>query len=120
VRVAERLATEDLVPTLPEVPGIDVESYRTQLARRWSNPGIEHHLAQIALDGDAKLPARFAEPARLRVAAGHPPRWIALALAAYDGADAILPQFPREVGELVRGWRARFAADGVSTTLKGV
>ena len=120
VRVAERLASEDLVPTLPSVPGIDVDEYRAELARRWSNPGIEHRLAQIALDGDAKLPARFAEPARQRVEAGCPPRWIALALAAYDGADAILGEFPPEVAALVHGWRARFAADGVSTTLKGV
>jgi fructuronate reductase len=117
VRVAERLATEDLVPTLPEIPGIDVGSYRAQLARRWSNPGIGHRLDQIALDGEAKLPARFVEPARMRVAAGHPPRWIALALAAYDGAEAILDRFPPEVAELVRGWRARFAADGVRATL---
>ncbi len=117
VAAAERLATEDLVPTLPEIPGIDVSEYRAQLSERWSNPGIAHRLAQIALDGDAKLPARFAEPARLRVAAGHPPRWIALVLAAYDGADAILGQFPPEVAELVHDWRARFAADGVRATL---
>ncbi len=34
-------------------------------------------------------------------------------LAAYDGADAILGQFPPEVAD----WRARFAADGVRATL---
>ena len=120
VAVANRLATEDLVPTLPEIPGIDVADYRAQLSRRWANPGIEHQLSQIAVDGDAKLPARFAEPARIRVAAGHPPRWIALALAAYDGVEGILDRFPPELAPLVTEWRERFAADGVSTTLKGV
>ena len=78
VAAALRLADEDLVPTLPPVPGIDVADYRAQLARRWANPGIEHRLAQIALDGPQKLPVRFAEPARERIAAGRPPRWIAL------------------------------------------
>lgn len=117
VRAAHRLAEEDLVPTLPEIPGIDVGEYRSQLSRRWANPRIEHRLAQIALDGDQKLPARFAEPALQRVAAGRPPRWIALALAAYDGADAILDRFPAEVAPLVGAWRERFAADGVRETL---
>ena len=117
VAVADRLATEDLVPTLPEIPGIDVGEYRAQLSERWSNPRIDHHLAQIALDGDQKLPARFAEPARHRVAAGHPPRWIALALAAYDGAEGILDQFPDELRPLVEEWRERFERDGVARAL---
>ena len=92
--------------------------YRAQLSERWSNPRIDHHLAQIALDGDQKLPARFAEPARQRVAAGHPPRWIALALAAYDGAEGILDQFPDELRPLVDEWRERFARDGVARALR--
>jgi fructuronate reductase len=120
VAVADQLAEEDLVPTLPEIPGIDVGAYRAELSHRWSNPRIEHQLAQIALDGDRKLPARFAEPARRRVATGHPPRWIALALAAYDNAEAILDRFPDELRPLVTEWRERFAADGVSSTLKNV
>ena len=117
VAAADRLADDDLIPTLPEVPGIDVGEYRAQLSQRWADPAIGHRLAQIALDGNAKLPARFAEPARARFAAGHPPRWIALALAAYNDADAILDQFPAELAPLVAEWRERFDADGVRETL---
>jgi fructuronate reductase len=120
VAAAQRLADEDLVPTLPPVPGIDVDRYRAQLSRRWANPGIEHRLTQIALDGDQKLPARFAEPARERLAAGHPPRWIALALAAYirhSGTREILGAFPASLHEHVDDWLERFAADGPRAAL---
>jgi fructuronate reductase len=122
VAAAQRLADEDLVPTLPPVPGIDVADYRAQLSRRWANPRIDHRLAQIALDGAQKLPARFAEPARERIAAGRPPRWIALALAAYvihSGAREILGDFPCELHEHVDDWLERFAADGPRAALRG-
>ena len=120
VVACRRLAEEDLVPTLPPVPGIDVADYRAQLARRWANPGIEHRLAQIALDGAQKLPVRFAEPARERIAAGRPPRWIALTLAAYiagGGARSILDAFPPALHEHVDDWLERFAADGPRAAL---
>ena len=77
---AERLAADDLVPTLP---GLDTDAYRAALDARWSNPRMMHRLDQIATDGSQKLPARFAAPARARLADGEPPRWIALALAAW-------------------------------------
>ena len=81
--VAERLATDDMEPTLPPAPGIDIAEYRAELGRRWINPRIEHRLEQIAADGSRKIPARYADPARERLAAGKPPRWIALVLAAW-------------------------------------
>ena len=60
----ELLGTEDLEPTLPEAPGIDIPTYRAELGHRWINPRIHHRLEQIGTDGSQKLPARFAEPAR--------------------------------------------------------
>jgi len=81
--VGERLGTDDLVPTLPEAPGIDLAAYRAELGHRWINPRIHHRLEQIGTDGSQKLPARFAEPARRRLEDGAPPRWIALVMAAW-------------------------------------
>ena len=81
--VADLLGNEDLEPTLPEAPGIDIAAYRAELGRRWSNPRIQHRLEQIGADGSQKLPARFAGPARERLEAGAPPRWIALVVAAW-------------------------------------
>ena len=77
------LGNEDLEPTLPEAPGIDIAAYRAELGHRWINPRIHHRLEQIGADGSQKLPARFAEPARERLEAGAPPRWIALVMAAW-------------------------------------
>ena len=62
--VAALLGNEDLEPTLPEAPGIDIAAYRAELGQRWINPRIAHRLEQIGADGSQKLPARFAEPAR--------------------------------------------------------
>jgi fructuronate reductase len=93
--VGELLGTEDLEPTLPEAAGIDIAAYRAELSRRWINPRIHHRLEQIGADGSQKLPARFAEPARERLAGGAPPRWIALVMAAWarhlNGAGNGLP-----------------------------
>ena len=42
-------------------PELDLPAYRAQLLERWSNRRIEHRLAQIALDGSAKLRNRIPE-----------------------------------------------------------
>ena len=81
-------------------------------------PGIEHRLAQIALDGDQKLPVRFAEPARERIAAGHPPRWIALHARRLHHRTAARAG-PRRRSRLrcsahVDDWLERIAADGAA------
>ena len=81
--VGDLLGSDDLEPTLPEAPGIDIAAYRAELSRRWINPRIAHRLEQIGADGSQKLPARFAEPARRRLEDGAPPRWIALVMAAW-------------------------------------
>jgi fructuronate reductase len=81
--VGELLGSEDLEPTLPAAPGIDIAAYRAELGQRWINPRIAHRLEQIGADGSQKLPARFAEPARQRLNDGAPPRWIALVMAAW-------------------------------------
>ncbi len=107
---ADRLATEDLVPTLPDVPGIPVHAYRTTLAQRWANPRIAHRLEQIALDGQQKLPARFG---------GLDGQWIALTLAAWlqREPEGDLSMFDGALLERVRDWRERIAADGFRAAL---
>ncbi|MFI7581062.1 mannitol dehydrogenase family protein [Kocuria kalidii] len=39
-------------------PGLDLPGYRTALLERFTNPRIAHHLAQIGIDGSAKLQMR--------------------------------------------------------------
>jgi fructuronate reductase len=74
---------EDLVPTIPTVPGMDLSGYTAELVTRFSNPGIRHRLLQIAMDGSQKLPQRLLRPALDRLRQGAMPRQIALVVAAW-------------------------------------
>jgi fructuronate reductase len=78
-----RLWVQDIIPTLPPVPGIDLAGYTAQLEERFRNPAIRHRLLQIAMDGSQKLPQRLLRPAAKRLAQGEIPRAIALAIAAW-------------------------------------
>ncbi|EHL99488.1 mannitol dehydrogenase domain protein [Acetobacteraceae bacterium AT-5844] len=78
-----RLWREDLLPTLPATPGVDLSAYTAQLADRFRNPRIRHRLLQIAMDGSQKLPQRLLGPALERLRAGAMPRAIAIAVAGW-------------------------------------
>jgi fructuronate reductase len=78
-----RLWAEDLVPTLPPVPGTDIGAYTAELETRFRNPAIRHLTLQIAMDGSQKLPPRLLEPALERLRAGHDAGAIALVTAAW-------------------------------------
>src|SRR6185369_11660616 len=43
-----RLLAEELVPTVPEVPGIDLEAFVERMLERFANPRMGHRLEQIA------------------------------------------------------------------------
>jgi fructuronate reductase len=81
--VIHRLWGEDMVPTLPPIPGTNVSLYTQALEERFLNPGVRHRTLQIASDGSQKLPPRLLEPALARMHAGGRPRTIALAVAAW-------------------------------------
>ncbi|MFC4120425.1 mannitol dehydrogenase family protein [Nonomuraea zeae] len=78
-----RLMDDDLSPTLDGLDGFDLAGYKESLLARFANPGLRHRVAQIAMDGSQKLPQRLLDPARDRLAGGHEPRWIALAVAGW-------------------------------------
>jgi fructuronate reductase len=72
-----RLLDEDLAPTVPPPPGVDVAAYIETMLARFANPRLGHPLQQIATDGSEKLAARMFPAARERLRAGAEPRWIA-------------------------------------------
>ena len=78
-----RLWAEDLVPTVPPVPGTDITQYTADLEARYRNPAIRHLTLQIAMDGSQKLPPRLIEPALERLAAGGQARCVAFVTAAW-------------------------------------
>ena len=80
----ERLGSEDLEPTLPEAPGIDIAAYRAELGQPLDQPADR---APAGADRAPTAPrsCRRASPSptRRRLADGAPPRWVALVMAAW-------------------------------------
>ncbi len=51
-----RYMTAEATPTLPAVPGIDLEDYRRTLVGRFANPNIRDTLARNCTDGSDRIP----------------------------------------------------------------
>lgn len=65
------------------LPADTLAGYRAALLERYANPGIQHRLAQIAMDGSLKLPIRVLPTLRAERAAGRMPIGAARPLAAW-------------------------------------
>jgi fructuronate reductase len=80
----DALLRDEVAPTLAqELPGFDLAAYRAQLLQRFANPALAHRCAQIVMDGSQKLPQRWLNTVRDRLATGAPIEHLALALAAW-------------------------------------
>ncbi|WP_370677884.1 mannitol dehydrogenase family protein [Pleomorphomonas sp. PLEO] len=82
-KVIRHLWDDDLIPTVPPVPGTDVVAYTGDLEARFRNPGIRHLTLQISSDGSQKLGPRLLVPATTRIAEGKAPRVVPLTVAAW-------------------------------------
>jgi fructuronate reductase len=83
-RFVDALLRDEVAPTLaPALPGTDVGAYVGQLLQRFANPALGHRTLQIAMDGSQKLPQRWLNTVRDRLAAGAPIERLALALAGW-------------------------------------
>jgi mannitol 2-dehydrogenase len=74
---------EEVTPTLRPVPGIDLDSYKDQLVRRFSNPAIKDQVLRLAIDGSKKISNMIAPPLAETIRAGRPARCMALAIAGW-------------------------------------
>jgi fructuronate reductase len=79
----ERLMREDIAPSLPATPGLDLAAYITAILTRFRNPAIAHQLAQIAWDGSQKLPFRLLGTIADALAADRPIDRLAVPVAAW-------------------------------------
>lgn len=97
--ISETMARETQ-PTLPPLPGLDLDAYRASLLPRFTNPALGHRTRQIAMDGSQKIPQRLLAPIRDRMAAGQPFPRLALGVAAWlhflRGYDEAGNAFPIE------------------------
>jgi fructuronate reductase len=77
------LMEEEVAPTLPALPGLDLAVYREQLLARFANPALQHSTMQIAMDGSVKIPQRILSTLEARLQQGLAVPRLALALAAW-------------------------------------
>jgi fructuronate reductase len=77
------LMRDEIVPTLPALPGLDLAQYQARLLQRYENPALKHQTRQIAMDGSQKLPQRLLDTVRARLAADLPIPGLALAVAGW-------------------------------------
>jgi fructuronate reductase len=77
------LMRDEIEPTLPALPGLDLAAYRANLLARYANPALAHRTHQIAMDGSQKLPQRLLGTVRDRLAQQLPIPRMALGVAAW-------------------------------------
>ncbi len=51
-----RYMEEEVLPSVPDVPGMDLSEYRPTLVRRFANPAISDQIQRLAEDGSTKIP----------------------------------------------------------------
>ena len=84
------MATE-AVPTLPPVPGVDLDDYRRTLVERFSNPYVRDTLARLCAETSDRIPKFLLPSVRDNLAHGGPIEQSALVIAAWaryaEGVD---------------------------------
>jgi mannitol 2-dehydrogenase len=89
----EKLTKDEIIPTVPPPPGVDLESYRELIARRFANPRIGDTITRLCFDGSNRQPKFILPTAAARRAAGASVKGLALVSAlwcryCYGGAES--------------------------------
>ncbi|GAB3600507.1 mannitol dehydrogenase family protein [Microbacterium tumbae] len=76
--------TDEASPTLPPLPGVDLERYRSELLERFANPAIADTLSRLVTDGTDRISTFLVPVLADRLASGASIDHIALILAAWS------------------------------------
>lgn len=74
---------ECITPSVPDVPGIDLDAYKDKLISRFANPSISDQVQRLAEDGSQKIRNAIVPPLEFQLKHNGSIKWIALALAAW-------------------------------------
>jgi mannitol 2-dehydrogenase len=78
-------------PTLPPVPGVDLDAYRHQLVERFANPEVRDTLARLCAESSDRIPKWLVPVIRANLASGGEVALSALVVASWaryaEGAD---------------------------------
>ncbi len=78
-----RLEHEEIIPTIPPVPGVDLNDYFELIERRFSNPTIGDTIRRLCLDGSNRQPKFIIPTIADRLAAGQGVAGLALESALW-------------------------------------
>jgi mannitol 2-dehydrogenase len=73
----------EITPTLPDVPGVDIPAYKATLIERFSNSAVCDQVQRLAEDGSKKIRNFIVPPLEEHIAAGGSIHYVAFALAAW-------------------------------------
>ena len=98
----DRVERTEILPTVPPVPGVDLEDYLATIARRFANPRIGDTIARLCFDGSNRQPKFIVPTVADRLAAGDPVDGLALVSALWcrycegrtEGGAEIRPNDP--------------------------
>ncbi|MCG3268312.1 mannitol dehydrogenase family protein [Yoonia sp. I 8.24] len=82
-RFIKTLWEDEIIPTLPQPEGEDLNAYAQSLLTRYQNPAIRHKTWQIAMDGSQKLPQRLLGTIADNLDAGRDIAGLSLAVAGW-------------------------------------
>ncbi|MFL4996990.1 MAG: mannitol dehydrogenase family protein [Microvirga sp.] len=66
----DKLETEEIIPCVPPVPGVDLQAYYQLIARRFANPDVGDTIPRLAQDGSNRQPKFILPSTRDRLKAG--------------------------------------------------
>ncbi|MEM1255231.1 MAG: mannitol dehydrogenase family protein [Cyanobacteria bacterium P01_H01_bin.21] len=78
----ERLITE-VIPTLPSLPGIDIDEYQRTLIERFSNSKVRDQLSRLCLNSSDKLPKFLLGSLRDKLKQGGSIEYLSFTIAAW-------------------------------------
>ena len=73
----------DITPSVPDVPGVNLDEYKDKLIERFSNPAISDQVQRLAEDGSQKIPNAIIPCALRQLENGGSIKYIALAFAGW-------------------------------------
>ena len=80
---AEQTIRREVIPNLPDIGGIELETYLRQTIARLRNADLKHSTLQISTDGSQKIRQRLLEPLRAGLKSGTPIGGLLLGLAGW-------------------------------------
>jgi len=117
-----KLEEQEILPTIPEIPGVSFEAYLDTVIERFSNPAVGDTIPRLCLDGSNRQPKFILPSIQDRLAQGLPVMGLALETALWcryclgHSEAGVAHVIADESAALLQSW-ARNVFEGTSDNL---